>query len=243
MKKTTRFLFCLSVLCVSALISPPSWAQQAKGQYVPTPEAPPEEGLPPTVPRVFSSQVSSVKQAEQLDIKYHDLSIVLNGYAEIDAGYRERMVELIEPFKFQITRRKEEFTKDIEDAKRALKENYKKNQTLIENFEKDLNEQAKFYTEAERETIKKTGKHAIESFENKSGEYFKLQAKFIKTYSQLIRFILANGGSYYYDSGRKAVAFYNPGEANTFVKMVDELNMINFNQKQIMKSFTAGPPL
>lgn len=243
MKKSPRFLFCLSVLCVTALLSPPSWAQQQKGQYVPAPVTPPEEGLPPTVPRVFSSQVSSVKQAEKLDIKYHDLTIVLNGYAEIDSGYRQRMMELIEPFKFQITRRKEEFTKDIDDAKRALKDHYKKTKTLIESFENDLNEQAKLYTEAERETIKSVGKQAIESFERKSSEYFKLQAKFIKTYGQLIRFILSNGGGYYYDSGRKDVAFYNAGHYNTFGKMVDDLNKINFDQVQIIKSFAAGPPL
>lgn len=243
MKKSSRFLLCLSVLCVTALLSPPSWAQQQKGQYVPAPVTPPEEGLPPTVPRIFSSKVTSVRQAEKLDLKYHDLTIVLNGYAELDASYRQRMFEQIQPFKFQVTRRKEEFSKDIEDAKRALKDNYKKTKSLIEGFQKELDEQSKFYTEAERETIRATGEQAIKSFEKKSGEYFKLQANFIKTYSQLVRFILANGGSYYYDSGRKGVAFYNPGHYNTFVKYVDDLKKIDFDQAQLIKSFAAGPPL
>lgn len=243
MKKTTRFLFCLSVLCVSALISPPSWAQPAKGQYVPAPVTPPEEGLPPTVPRVFSSQVSSVKQAEKLDLKYYTLTTMLNGFAETDHSYRARLMEQLEPFKFQVTRRKEEFAKDIKDAKSALEDNYKKYKTAVADFEKDLGEQQKTFPAADQDALKKAGAQALKTYKGKSEEYFKLQAKFIKTYSQLVRFILSHGGSYYYDSGRKAVAFYNAGEANTFVKMYDELNMINFNQKQIMKTFTAGPPL
>lgn len=243
MKKSSRFLFCLSVLCVTALLSPPSWAQQQKGQYVPAPVTPPEEGLPPTVPRVFSSQVGSVKQAEKLDLKHYELTTMLNGFAETDYAYRGRLMAHLEPFKFQVTRRKEEFAKDMKDAKRGLEDNYKKYKAALADFEKFLGEQQKIFPAAEGETIKKAGEQALKTYKDKSEEYFKLQAKFIKTYGQLVRFILAHGGSYYYDSGRKAVAFYNAGEANTFVKLVDDLNRINFNQRQIIKSFSAGPPL
>lgn len=242
MKKTSRFLFCLSILCVSAIASQASWAQ-VKGQYVPKQEKPEEDTLPATVPRVFSSQVGSVKQAEKLDLKYYDLTVSLAGFSEVDQSYRASLMEQMEPFKFQVTRRKEEFTKGMDDAKAAVKDNYKKMKALIEAFETQIDEELLFYPEGERKTIEQAGEQAVKSFKKKSDEYFKLQARFIKTYDRLVRFILSNGGAYYYDSASKRLSFYNAGQYNTFGNMVDELNKISFDQNLLIKSFAAGPPL
>ncbi|MCB1591290.1 MAG: hypothetical protein KDI90_02440 [Alphaproteobacteria bacterium] len=242
MKKLGRFLFCLSVLCASVSIGAPAWAQ-IKGQYNPQPPAPEEETLPPTVPRVFSSKVGNVKKAEKLDIKLYDVTTVFIGYTEMDVDYRKQMYDLIEPFKFQVTRRKEEFKKDIDNAKKTLKDNYKRTQTLIDNFERDYTESVKTFSPDDQKILEQTGKQAIDSLRKKSTEYFRLQADFIKTYTQLVGFILSNGGGYYYDSGRKAVAFYQGGHYTSFSKMVDRLNLISFNQSQLLKSFQNGPPL
>lgn len=216
---------------------------QVKGQYTPKPQKPEETELPPTVPRVFSSKVTSPKMAEKLDLKYYDLITVLNGYAEADLSYRVRLMELMEPYKFQITRRKEEFEKDIIQAKNTLKDNYKNIQALIADFDKDFSQISKGFSKPDQKALNLAHKAAVGTFERKSKEYFDLQADFIKNYSHLVRFILENGGGYYFEEARQSVMFYNAGHYNTFGKYIDKLNKIGFAQGQIIKSFDAGPPL
>jgi len=243
MKNFTRFILSGACFCAPLIVAEPALAQQLKGQYSPAPKVAEEETLDVVVPRIFSSQVVNVKAGEKLDADYYNLSVLLEGFAEIDRSYKEALFELLQPHYFQVTRRAAEFRKDLETANNSLKENHKKIQDAIESFVKSYDVEAEKFSPQDKEILASMKDKAIKGFKDKSEAYFQRQAKFLKVYSALVRFILKNGGSYYYDSASKGVAFYQAGHYKYFGKLVDQLNELDYQQAQILKTTYSVLPL
>lgn len=243
MKSFSRFVLSAACLCAPFVAAKPALSQQLKGQYNPPPKVAEEEALDPVVPRVFSSQLVNVKAGEKLDADYYNLSLLLEGFAEIDRSYKGALFELIQPHHFQVTRRATEFRRDLETANNSLKENYKRTQDAIEGFAKTYDMEVEKFSSQDKDVLASMKDKAIKSFKDKSEAYFQRQAKFLKIYSNLVRFILKNGGSYYYDSGSKGVAFYQAGHAEYFAKLVDQLRELDYQQAQILKTTYSVLPL
>ncbi len=164
-------------------------------------------------------------------------------FAAIDDTYKERLVELIKPYKFQITRRGSEFKADLDSAVKGSRDNYEKMNLLIQQFEESFGSQISLFPTEDRKILQALGQQAIEGFRSKAKKYFRSQAEFLKKYNSLIVFILDQGGSYYYDSQSKSIAFYEAGSYKYFKKVVDQLGRINIEQGELLGSMTPGPPL
>ncbi len=243
MKIFSRFVLAGACFCFPFIAGQDAFSQQLKGQYAPPPVVAEEEALDLYIPRVFSSQVKGVSQAEKLDASYYDLTVALQGFAGIDGTYKERLIELIKPYKFQITRRGSEFKKDLDNAMKASKENYGKMNLLTQQFEEHFNSQVSLFSPEDRKIIETVGQQAIQDFKNRAKKYFYSQADFLKKYNNLVVFILDQGGSYYYDSQSKGIAFYRAGSYKYFKKVVDSLDRVNSEQAELLRSMTPGPPL
>lgn len=242
MKFLYRFVFAVSCFCVPFSMGHSAFAQ-IKGQYTPKPQIAEEETLDPVVPRIFSSQVAEAKKAEKLDARLYSLSVLLFGFADIDNTYKERLFELLEPFKFEVTRRSTEFRRDLNNAKDAVTENYTKMNEYIDTYQTDFKTSLDGFSPEDRAIIEKVAESAHKDFILKSNKYFDLQAKFLKTYQKLVTFILERGGSYYYSSEYKNLSFYDASVRGMYAKLYDELKKINYEQTQLIKDMRAGAPI
>ena len=243
MKIFSRFVLAGACFCFPFIAGQDAFSQQLKGQYNPQPKVVEEETLDPVVPRVFSSQVSDVQKAEKLDQALYSLTLVLNGFVEVDATYKERLFELLQPYKFQVTRRGQEFRKDIASAKKTVKESYDSLNNYVEQYRVNLKAELENFKPEDRKIIEQISEEALKSYLVQANKYFDLQARFIKTYQKLVTFILKNSGGYYHTEGSKVISFYDPGIAESYAKLFDTLTKINFNQVQLVRDMQSGPSL
>lgn len=243
MKNFSRFILAGACFCVPLLSTQPVFSQQVKGQYTPAPKVAEEEKLDPVIPRVFSSQVTDVKSAEKLDEKLYSLTVVLRGFAEVDATYRERLFELVQPVHFQITRRGREFRKDIVSAKKAVNDNYKSLNKYVEQYNVDMKIALEGFDSADKAIIEKVSAEALKSYLLEANKYFDMQAQFVRTYQKLVNFILDKNGGYYYGGDTKTLSFYDAGDAQAFAKLYDTLKKIEYDQVRLIRDMQAGPPL
>lgn len=219
---------------VFAFFSPNICFGQAVGQYAPR-TAPVEDKQEAFIPRVFSSKLTAGKQAEALDFLYYDLSKALGRFSQIDMSHKEKLIELIEPYKFQLTRRASEFKSDLDAAMKSLNSNYKSMDALIVRANEDFSKLITAFPEDQQKIAKGLWDENVKKFKEQSDVYFKQQHNFLNTYNKLVRFILDQSGGYFYDSATKRVAFYRAGVYQTFGRSVDELNKINHQQKILIR--------
>ncbi len=243
MKNFTRFILSGACFCAPLIVAEAALAQQLKGQYSPAPKVAEEETLDVVVPRVFSSQVIDVKRAEELDQKFYSLTVVLKGYADIDATYKDRLFELLEPVHFQVTRRGKEFRKDIANAKKAVNENYKNLNKYVEQYRVDLKAALADFKPEDKSIIEKVSDEALKNYLVEANKYFDLQAQFIRTYQKLVTFLLDRNGGYYYSADDKSLSFYDAGDVQVYAKLYDTLKKINYEQVHLVRDMQSGPPL
>lgn len=191
------------------------------------------------IAKVFSSKITSVTQGEHLDVIYNNLYVSLWLYAGVSFVHQKKLSNKVSANKFRNTRHKKEFSSSIERAMSNLNDNYKEMQEDIKNAEVQYTEIRQGIRETDLETLDKLWKEKMAEFQKNSNMYFKLQNKFINTYSKLVKFILKQNGKYTYKSAEKVVAFYNFGGYQFYGKSIDSLRMISFKQRKLLRE---NPP-
>jgi len=78
----------------------------------------------------------------------------------------------------------------------------------------------------------------LKEFKNVANTYFKMQHGYLKTYRNLIGFILKQGGSYAYKQGQ-GITFFKFGGYKYFAQNIDKLNKIQYEQR---KHLNANAP-
>ncbi len=216
----------------------PTYAQGYKGGYLGEKKQKQKQKdkakKPP--PRIFSSKLESVAQAEKLDRLYDNLLASLWMYAGTDFHYQNKLYAHIQPEKFQNTRYSKEFTVDMNAAMDNLNKNYAKMTSDIKNAQEKYIEIKEGIKMVDHEILDKLWDEKINAFKNVSEEYFRMQGTFLNTYKGLVAFILKQSGSYYYKATEKRVYFYKFGGYKLFGQYIDKLNMTRFEQKQLLKT-------
>lgn len=185
-----------------------------------------EAAKPVYAPRVFSSRLTEEKPAQALDRLYYTLSVALRGYALVDATHQERLMELMEPYRFETTRYPAEFKPDMDDAMEDLNKNYKKMQEEIAKADKAFAAIRSDFSPENREAVDTLWEEQKKVFADRSNAYFSLQHDFLLTYKGLVDFILKRPGTYYYNTGTRKMTFNNIGAYRYFGKSVDNLRLI-----------------
>lgn len=232
-------IFKLSLALVSILslsvLSHNAHAQQYQGDISSKKKKYEDKAAKP-VPKVFSSQVTSVQEAEKLDKLYDELYVGLWNFAVTDFSYQKKFYDLVQPARFETTRYSKEFSVPLKDAIENLNQNYKSMQRDIE----DANAQYEVIKEgilaSDYEILDTLWAEKIEIYRMKAREYFEMQHKFLKTYRSLVAFIIKQGGSYYYDSTEGRVKFYDFAGYKYFGQSIDKLRRITFEQKQMLRA-------
>lgn len=212
-------------------------AQYYKGQYSNKSNEKKEDKAARPVPRVFSSQISSVDEAEKLDLIHNDLYTSLWLYAATDFVYQKKMYSQVEPNKFRLTRYAKEFTIDLDKAMDNLNNNYAKITSEIKDAEEKYIEIKSNIAQSEHEILDQLWQGKISKLNETKDHYFKMQSKFLNTYRNLVGFVLKQGGSYAYDSNKGGLVFYNGGAYKYFGQTIDKLKKITYEQKTILKSY------
>lgn len=187
------------------------------------------------IPKVFSTQVASTKEAEKLDTLYNELYVSLWNYALTDFNYQKQLYTLIEPHRFQITRYSKEFKGILTDAMTNLKQNSKNIDEDIKNANEKYKEIREGIRSVDYEILDKLWPEKIEQFRKEAKQYLKMQHAFLKTYRGLVAFIIKQGGSYYYDTNEQRVKFYKFAGYKFFGKTIDKLRRITYEQKKFLK--------
>ncbi len=232
-------LTLLAISCLCFFSSGSGYAQY-RGSLTPSTQgqSSQDEALPP-VPKIFSSKVTSADEAAKLDVLFNTLNQSLWNYAGTDFIYQKKLYSLIQPERFKLTRYAAEFETDLKDAMNNLNSNYKRMQDEIS----DARIQYTFIKEGIRPedytVLDPLWNTSLNEFEARIDSYFKMQNSFLNTYKSLTDFILRKGGSYYYDSSRQGVAFYNFGDYQFYGQAKDKLNKIRFEQRKLLR---ANPP-
>lgn len=235
-----RYIFVFAVLGVFLLgFHSPLQAQSYLGDLsAPKKKQAKDEAQRP-IPKTFSSKVTSAQQAEVLDKLYNDLLITLWLHAETDFVSQRKLIDLIQPTRFKTTRYKAEFANDLKTSIDNLNTNYK---TFMEEL-KTTQEQYQVIKENigddDHDVLDALWQERMDYITELSKTYFKMQAKFLKTYKTLVAFILKNGGGYYYSSDSAQLQFYKLGDYHYFGKSVDVLNKTSFQQEKLLR---ANPP-
>ncbi|MGH1375309.1 MAG: hypothetical protein ACRBCK_03080 [Alphaproteobacteria bacterium] len=233
MMKVIKYLF-LPCICLLFSVSTfdAAFAQSYRGAYT---SAVPKQKDENPIPKVFSSQVTSVIQAEKLDILYDELLVSLRQFAATDFIYQAKLSDLISAEKFQYTRYSKEFSSDLNAGMKNLNKNYN---TLLAEIQ-DANNRYIIIKEGIRSidhsTLDPLWEKKIEEFRQAADHHFKLQGRFLNTYKSLIDFILKQGGSYYYKSDDNRVYFYKFGGYKFFGKSIDTLTRISYEQRKNLK--------
>lgn len=219
--------------CVSA--SSQVRAQNYHGGYTKSSKAGKKDKATRPIAKVFSSQISSVQQGENLDIIYNNLYVSLWFYAGVNFVHQKKLSDKVRPAKFQLTRYKKEFTGDLEKAMNNLNNGYKDMIADIENAEKQYIEIREGVRADDHEKLDALWKKKIIEFRGKADTYFKLQHKFLNTYKSLVSFILKQGGKYSYKSAEKRVVFYSFGGYKFYGQSIDSLRMVSFKQRKLLR--------
>ncbi len=231
-------IFKIIILSIFVYTPQLAVAQSYKGDYSSTPsqiEKKDEAAAP--VPKVFSSKIGSVEQAEKLDVIYNDLLISLWIYASTDFVYQNSLLENMESNRFQLTRYKKEFSGDLQKSIENLNKNYKNMMNDIEVAQEKYLDIKEMIRNADHKALDKLWDDKISKFKLDSKRYFKMQYKFINFYNSLVNFILKQGGSYYFDSDKQQVIFYNFGGYKFFGQSIDKLNQIHYMQVKLLKTY------
>ncbi|MGH1456619.1 MAG: hypothetical protein ACRBDI_07550 [Alphaproteobacteria bacterium] len=239
MSRSLYTFFSVSLFAAFCLLPSLVQAQQYPGDFSSAPTTPKKDQYIAPVPRIFSSDVTSVKQAEKLDVLYDNLLMSLWNYGQTDFIYQRTLMEHMQPAKFQLTRYAKEFSYDMDDALANLNANYKKMMDEIEGAKEKYTEIKNGLRMADQKKVDPLWQEKITQFEDNAKTYFKMQHKFLSTYRNLVGFVLKQGGSYYYKQDTQGVYFYKFGSYHFFGKSIDNLKKINYDQRQFLK---AHPP-
>ena len=208
-----------------------------KGMYVEKDKTKKEDKAKRPVPKVFSSKVSSVEQAEKLDKIYNDLFVSLWLYANTDFIYQKKLSTHIQPKKFKLTRYSKEFSGDLKDAMKNINDNYKNMMSDIEKAKEEYSKIKEGLRLGDQDIIEELWNEKISSFEDKAKTYFRMQYEFLKTYRNLVHFILKEGGGYYYNTQANELRFYKLDTYQIYVRLIDKLKKISFEQTKLLKSY------
>lgn len=213
-------------------------AQTIPGVYAPKPDVPEkkkQDTLP--VPKVFSSQLRSTAQAERIDALYYDLQKSLWDSAQIGFQFHETLMEHLKPERFQITRYAGEFKGDLDSAMSSLNTLYKDMQKKLADADERVHLVRAGIAPDEQALYDRLWNSKKEELRNTTEAYFKSEHDFLQTYNALVKFILKQSGSYYYDSGVNAVHFTRMGGYRFFGSQIDKLNALNAEQKNMLLQF------
>lgn len=188
------------------------------------------------VPKIFSSQVSSTKEAEKLDIIYNNLHASLWNFAGSDFIYQKKLYDLLKLERFKLTRYPAEFKGLMEDSMGNLNTNYKTMQSEIATARQSYVDIKEGIREADYEVLDVLWEEKLTAFETHSEAYFKMQHAFLKTYKSMVKFIIKQGGSYYYKPASRSLHFYQNSGKQYFGKTLDKLRRISFEQRKHIKS-------
>ncbi len=195
-----------------------------------------KEKLEIIVPRVFSSQVSSVQQTEKLDEVYDGLYSALWNYAISDLNYQKQLYSLLENKRFRTTRYAAEFSGVLKSTLNNLNSNHKKMQKAIEEANLDFEYIRKHVSKEDQQKLDVLWTDKIDEYKKFANQYFKMEHQFLKTYRNLAAFILKQGGSYYYDRIARTVKFYKLGAYEFYGQLIDKLHIISYKQVSLLKS-------
>ncbi len=218
-----------------------SEAQSYKGDYSnkPAQSKKIDEAAPP-IPKIFSSKVSSVTQAEKLDVIYNDLLISLWLYASTDFTYQKALFSNMAAERFQLTRYKKEFSGDLRNAMNNLNKNSKGMAKDIDSAQEKYIKIRETIRLSEQEELEVLWDKKIEELKKDSKSYFKMQHRFLNFYNSLVNFILKQGGSYYYDSKDQQVKFYQYAGYKFFGGTIDKLRKLTYEQITLLKTHTPA---
>ncbi len=235
MSKNFKYIIAVfSIFCLIAVSLPSTANAQYKGNYSSKKKKYKDKAARP-IPRVFSTQVTSTREAEKLDAIYNELYISLWNYAITDFNYQKQLYALIEPQKFQITRYSKEFKGVLADSMENLNENSKNIDKDIENANKKYQKIREGIRSVDYEILDKLWPEKIKQFKKEAKHYLKMQYAFLKTYRGLVGFIIKQGGSYYFDTNEQRVKFYKFAGYKYFGETIDKLRRITYEQKKFLK--------
>ncbi len=231
-----KFTFVLFLAMSFVIVSSTSALAQYRGAYPGEGNSEEREKLEILVPQVFSSQISSVDQAKKLDVVYDGLYAALWNYAISDLNYQKQLYTLLDDKRFKTTRYAAEFARILKSAMNNLNENHTKMKKAVEDANLDYKYVRERVRKADQEILDKLWANKIDEYKNSANGYFKFQHKFLKTYRSMVAFILEQGGGYYYNSKEKALKFYKLGAYEFYVKALDKLHVISYEQTKLLKS-------
>ncbi len=181
--------------------------------------------------RIFSPKLKNTVEAEKLDRLYHSLENYLWDISEITILHQNALMTLMEPKKFQYTRRHTEFKPTLAKAMTELNKSRNNFKAFIEKNNQEFEVIKPAFGE-EQEAAEALWKETIGAFEKRTNEYFKSQNKYLNLYNKLVSYIMARAGGYYYNSTANKIAFYKVEEYTFFGETLDKLNKIAYAQKQ-----------
>lgn len=188
------------------------------------------------VPRVFSSKVNSVDQAEKLDRILNNLYVSLWNFAGTDFIYQRKLYSLMDFERFKLTRYPAEFDGVVADALQNMNENYTKLQNEIVTAQLTYEDTREGIIESDIETLDPLWADEIAKFEKHAEGFFKMQHTYLKTYNVLVKFILKQGGGYYYDASSHSLKFFQNSVGQFFAKKYDKLRQTSFDQRKLLRS-------
>lgn len=234
MKNKYTFLFTLLALFAFYPASSPVYAQQYLGDLNVDDDEEEAEKLKP-VPKIFSSRLRSVNQAAKLDTEYYNLYVLLWNTASVNYNHQGKLMMHMQIEKFRYTRYTKEFEGDLKEAMSALNGQYKDVQAALDKAQTEYQMIREGIAPSEQETLDALWKEKIDEFKAQSKKYFKSQHTYLVTYKNLVEYIIKQGGSYYYDSTKKAVRFYDITGYTYFAKSIDTMTKLTFDQKKYIR--------
>lgn len=188
------------------------------------------------VPKVFSSQVNSVDQAKRLDVILNNLYASLWNFGSADFIHQRKLYDLLKFERFKLTRYKDEFEGPMEVALENLNENYLRMQSEIKAANTSYELIRDGIIAEDYGVLDPLWESEMEKFEEHSDAHFKMQHEYLKTYQIMVKFILKQGGSYYYNASTKGLHFYQNGGLQYFSKVYDKLRKTSFEQRKHLRS-------
>lgn len=230
----------LSVSLLSSLLyMSPAYAQGVPDFY--KAPAPLEELDQRPIPRIFSSQMSEDEPAAlRLDEIYFNLNKALWEYARVDFIHQENLMELMKPYKFQLSRYGAEFRGGLKKAMEDLNANYSNMKKSIDEAEEKYQVIRKSFSEERVKEVDVMWLQQKSVFIERSDKYFKLQSKFLKAYKKLVQFVIDQGGNYYYNPSTGKITFYGVGAYTYFAKALETFSKITREQQTILEDSTYG---
>lgn len=154
-------------------------------------------------------------------------------------------MDLVEPYRFQVTRIRSEFSGKLENSMADLNANYKKMLAEIDAAQQQYETVRKSFSGEQLKLLEQLWATKKEDFIQKVKQYFGQQNKYLNTYNSLVNFLLEQGGRYYYDSSSQRITFYQIGAYNYFATTIEDLSKINRAQQNLLKDSASalGSPL